>query len=127
MKLKYKKENSPRMQSAINRVLTHVYTVLTIARCGRYRIVYNPFSSSDIGVSILMLAYGADKYDVLNRLSTPDERLPIAVPLGIVLTAKTVISAILIDLQLDNITTGSVMGSCKLSAIALSVQGDKTE
>ena len=70
MKLKYKKENSPRMQSAINRVLTHVYTVLTIARCGRYRIVYNPFSSSDIGVSILMLAYGADKYDVLNRLST---------------------------------------------------------
>ena len=68
MKLKYyKKQNSPRMQSAINRVLTHVYSV-TISHCGRYRIVYNPYSSMDIGLSILMLAYGADKYDVLNRL-----------------------------------------------------------
>ena len=68
MKQKYKKQNSPRMQSVINRVLTHVYSVLTISHCGRYRIVYNPYSSMDIGLSILMLAYGADKYDVLNRL-----------------------------------------------------------
>lgn len=68
MRQEYKKQNSPRMQSAINRVLTHVYSVLTISRFERYRIVYYPFSSSDIGVSILMLAYGADKYDVLNKL-----------------------------------------------------------
>ena len=68
MKQKYKTRNSPRLQSAINRVLTHVYSVLTISRFGRYRIVYYPYSLSDIGVSILMLAYGADKYDVLNRL-----------------------------------------------------------
>ena len=68
MKQKYKTRNSPRLQSAINRVLTHVYSVLTISHCGRYRIVYNPYSSSHLGVIILMLAYGADKYDVLNRL-----------------------------------------------------------
>ena len=70
MRQAFKKQNSPRMQSAINRVLTHVYSVLTISRFGRYRIVYYLYSSSDIGVSILMLAYGADKYDVLNKLST---------------------------------------------------------
>lgn len=68
MRQEYKKRNSPRMQSAINRVLTHVYTVLTISHFGRFRIVYYPYSSMNIGVSILMLAYGADKYDVLNRL-----------------------------------------------------------
>ena len=70
MRQVFKKQNSPRMQSAINRVLTHVYPLLTISRFGRYRIVYYPYSSMDIGVSILMLAYGADKYDVLNKLST---------------------------------------------------------
>lgn len=70
MRQVFKKQNSPRMQSAINRVLTHVYSLLTISRFGRYRIVYYPYSSMNIGVSILMLAYGADKYDVLNKLST---------------------------------------------------------
>ena len=70
MRQVFKKQNSPRMQSAINRVLTHVYPLLTISRFGRYRIVYYPYSSMNIGVSILMLAYGADKYDVLNKLST---------------------------------------------------------
>ena len=68
MRQEYKKQNSPRMQSAINRVLTHVYSLITISCCGRYRIVYNPYSSMDLGVCILILAYGADKYDVLNRL-----------------------------------------------------------
>lgn len=74
MKLKYKKRNSPRMQSAINRVLSGVYPVLTIAFCGRYRIVYEPYSSSNIGISILLLAYGAEKYDVLNKLVNPVRR-----------------------------------------------------
>jgi type VI protein secretion system component VasF len=70
MRQEYKKRNSPRMQSAINRMLNHVYSVLTLAYNGRYRIVYNPYTSGYLGVSILMLAYGADKYDVLNRLCT---------------------------------------------------------
>lgn len=71
MKLKYKKRNSPRIQSAINRVLTSVYSVLCISYLGRYRIVYEPYSSRNLGVSIIMLAYGADKYDVLNKLCCP--------------------------------------------------------
>lgn len=74
MKLKYKKRNSPRMQSAINRVLTSVYSVLCISYLGRYRIVYEPYSSRNLGVSIIMLAYGADKYDVLNKLCCPYKR-----------------------------------------------------
>lgn len=74
MKLRYKKRNSPRMQSAINRVLTSVYSVLCISYLGRYRIVYEPYSSRNLGVSIMMLAYGADKYDVLNKLCCPYKR-----------------------------------------------------
>ena len=74
MKLKYKKRNSQRMQSAINRVLTSVYSVLCVSYIGRYRIVYEPYSSRNLGVSIIMLAYGADKYDVLNKLCCPYKR-----------------------------------------------------
>lgn len=74
MKLRYKKRNSPRIQSAINRVLTSVYSVLCVAYMGRYRIVYEPYSSRNLGVNIMMLAYGADKYDVLNKLCCPYKR-----------------------------------------------------
>lgn len=74
MKQKYKKRNSPRIQSAINRVLTTVYRVLDVAYVGRYRIVFYPYSSGSLGVSILMIAYGADKYDVLNRLCPGAQR-----------------------------------------------------
>ena len=59
MKLKYKKENSPRMQSAINRTF-HAWQ-------GGW------WMRSDVralGICAIDLAYGADKYDVLNRLST---------------------------------------------------------
>lgn len=59
MKLKYKKENSPRMQSAINRTF-HAWQ-------GGW------WMRSDVralGMCAIDLAYGADKYDVLNRLST---------------------------------------------------------
>lgn len=68
MRQVFKKRNSPRMQSAINRVLKHVFSFITIACSGRYRIVYHPYSSSNLGVMIFILAYGADKYDVLNSL-----------------------------------------------------------
>lgn len=74
MKQKYKKRNSPRIQSAINRVLTMVYRVLDVAYGGRYRIVFYPYSSSSLGVSILMIAYGADKYDVLNSICPGAQR-----------------------------------------------------
>lgn len=70
MRQVFKKQNSPRMQSAINRVLTSVYSVLTFSYYRRCRIVFYPYSSRNIGVSILILAYGADKYDVLNKLIT---------------------------------------------------------
>lgn len=59
MKLKYKKENSPRMQSAINRTF-HAWQ-------GGW------WMRSDVralGMCAIDLAYGADKYDVMNRLST---------------------------------------------------------
>lgn len=59
MKLKYKKENSPRMQSAINRTF-HAWQ-------GGW------WMRSDVralGMCAIDLAYGADKYDVLNKLST---------------------------------------------------------
>ena len=57
MKKEYKKRNSPRMQSAINRTF-HSY-------------VRDWFYRSDVrvlGEMCMALAYGADKYDVLNAL-----------------------------------------------------------
>ena len=57
MNLKYKKQNSPRMQSAINRTF--------------HSWIGNWWIWSDVrglGMLALDLAYGADKYDVLNRL-----------------------------------------------------------
>lgn len=69
MRHKYKKPNCPRVQSAINRVLTSICPAeLTVDYIGRCRIVFMPYSSRDIGVYVLILAYGADKYDVLNKL-----------------------------------------------------------
>ena len=59
MKLKYKKQNCPRIQNAITRVLTRVEGCWW--RDARY-----------IGEWIRELAYGADKYDVLNKLENPD-------------------------------------------------------
>lgn len=63
MKLRYKKRNSPRMQSAINR------TFHSWVGCWWIR--------SDVralGMRCLDLAYGADKYDVLNKLCCPYKR-----------------------------------------------------
>lgn len=57
MKIKYKKRNSPRMQSAINRTF-HAY-------------VHDWFFCSNVrylAEVCIQLAYGADKYDVLNAL-----------------------------------------------------------
>lgn len=118
MKLKYKKENSPRMQSAINRVLTHVYSVLTISRFGRYRIVYYPYSSSDIGVSILMLAYGADKYDVLNRLSTGHRNKIVTFARGDI-RRKYDRMKILLLLVLAMIVLLSVVNCCEPDSVSL--------
>lgn len=59
MRQVFKKQNSPRMQSAINRTF-HSWT-------GDWWI------RSDVralGMLALDFAYGADKYDVLNKLST---------------------------------------------------------
>ena len=56
MKLKYKKQNSPRMQSAINRTF-HSW----IGYC-----IWSDVRG--LGMLALDLAYGADKYDVLNAL-----------------------------------------------------------
>ena len=56
MKQKYKKQNSPRMQSAINRTF-HSFIGWWIWADVR-----------GLGMFALDLAYGADKYDVLNRL-----------------------------------------------------------
>lgn len=55
MKQKYKKQNSPRMQNAITKLLTS--NVGSWYMDARY-----------IGMWIMELAYGADKYDVLNGL-----------------------------------------------------------
>ena len=55
MRQEYKKQNSPRMQNAITKVLTS--NVGSWCMDARY-----------IGMWIMELAYGADKYDVLNGL-----------------------------------------------------------
>ena len=55
MRQEYKKQNSPRMQNAITKVLT--------SNAGSWYM-----DARYIGMWIMELAYGADKYDVLNRL-----------------------------------------------------------
>ena len=57
MKQKYKKENSPRMQSAINQTF-HAYVEDWFYRS----------NVRDLGTRCLDLAYGADKYDILSKL-----------------------------------------------------------
>lgn len=59
MKQAFKKQNSPRMQSAINRTF-HSWT-------GDWWIRSDV---RELGMLALDFAYGADKYDVLNKLST---------------------------------------------------------
>lgn len=63
MKLRFKKRNSPRLQSAINRTF-HSWVGYWWIR-------------SDVralGMWCLDIAYGADKYDVLNKLCCPCKR-----------------------------------------------------
>lgn len=59
MKQKYKKQNCPRVQTAITTVMTS--NVGCWYQDARY-----------IGMWIMSLAFGADKYDVLNKLVNPD-------------------------------------------------------
>ena len=63
MKIRYKKRNSPRMQSAINRTF-HAYTNDWFFRS----------NVKFLALVCLDLAYGADKYDVLNKLCCPYKR-----------------------------------------------------
>lgn len=58
MKNKYKKQNCPRIQTAITKVMTS--NVGCWYEDARY-----------IGMWIMELAFGADKYDVLNKLAVP--------------------------------------------------------
>ena len=80
MKQKYKKENSPRMQSAINRTFNTWQ--------GGWRI------RSDVrglGMWCLALAYGADKYDVLNALCPGVQRKVITFARGDIRHRKSVL------------------------------------
>ena len=59
MKLKYKKQNSPRLANAIRRACEYAH-----ANSGWWHC----FRADDLGAMIYQIAYKADKYDVLNRL-----------------------------------------------------------
>ena len=59
MKLKYKKQNSPRLANAIKKACEYAH--------GNSGWWY-AFLSDDLGRLIYDFAYKADKYDVLNRL-----------------------------------------------------------
>ncbi len=61
MKLKYKKKNCPRLQCAITKVISDIC-------CCRW---WNLYDARSIGILIQSIAYGADKYDVLNKLVIP--------------------------------------------------------
>ncbi|MBR1558113.1 MAG: hypothetical protein IJ647_10240 [Prevotella sp.] len=67
MKIRYKKRNSPRLESTIKCVLHATQECYG----GWYGGACRP---KDLGMKIIEIAYGADKYDVLNKLCCPYKR-----------------------------------------------------
>jgi len=107
MKLKYKKENSPRMQSAINRTF-HAWQ-------GGW------WMRSDVralGMCAIDLAYGADKYDVLNRLSTGHRNKIVTFARGDI-RRKYDRMKILLLLVLAMIVLLSVVNCCEPDSVSL--------
>lgn len=67
MKNKYRKRNCPRLESVIKCVLSATHEEYGGWYCNACR----PY---DLGMKIFEIAYGADKYDVLNKLCCPCKR-----------------------------------------------------
>lgn len=92
MKQKYKKENSPRIKSAINKLCKRCISYIEVY-VSRYqiKIVSVPYSSQRFGEMLLILAYGADKYDVLNALCPGVQRKVITFARGDIRHRKSVL------------------------------------